>query len=506
MDERDVDDGSRSGWMELLPLDRFNAFSDGVFAIAITLLALELTVPVASGRLLADLVEQWPEFLGYSISFAFIGGMWLTHARMTRLMKLGDAAVFGINLLVLLFIGVLPFTTSLMVRNLSGPDTEVAVLVYGINVLIASLLLSFLLVYIARDRRLVVDDVADETLAAIARRRWAAIGIEVVAIACALVVPLVAVALYLLATLLMLTAPLVRLRRSRGNTQAPTTWPDALSGHPIGGAWQGLAEGRRRSMTFGQGMETVVEGFELVGVAILALGALAAIVRGAIAYARGERQGLYKRVRGEVGRAILLGLEVLIIADIVLTVTIDQTIESAVTLGIIVLVRTFLSFSLEIEMDGTVPWRRARSRATDGSLTSARSGRCSADRRNTRPRPPTARRGRTHDESRASGGFRRWQRRRHQQRPTPRHGPPSHLLGTPGRLGRGWTHRSGSTRAGPLASACPGPATPPSSHGRAATPSPSSTSRRRTACPTSSRCATRAWPSRPSPTTAARPR
>ena len=222
MDERDVDGGSRSGWMELLPLDRFNAFSDGVFAIAITLLALELTVPVASGRLLADLVEQWPEFLGYSISFAFIGGMWLTHARMTRLMKQGDAAVFGINLLVLLFIGVLPFTTSLMVRNLSGPDTEVAVLVYGINVLIASLLLSFLLVYIARDRRLVVDDVADETLAAIARRRWAAIGIEVVAIACALIVPLVAVALYLVATLLMLTAPLVRLRRSRGRTQAPT--------------------------------------------------------------------------------------------------------------------------------------------------------------------------------------------------------------------------------------------------------------------------------------------
>ena len=222
MDERDVDGGSRSGWMELLPLDRFNAFSDGVFAIAITLLALELTVPVASGRLLADLVEQWPEFLGYFISFAFIGGMWLTHARMTRLMKQGDAAVFGINLLVLLFIGVLPFTTSLMVRNLSGPDTEVAVLVYGINVLIASLLLSFLLVYIARDRRLVVDEVADETLAAIARRRWAAIGIEVVAIACALFVPLVAVALYLVATLLMLIAPLVRLRRSRGRTQAPT--------------------------------------------------------------------------------------------------------------------------------------------------------------------------------------------------------------------------------------------------------------------------------------------
>ena len=215
-------DSTKTGWAELLPLDRFNAFSDGVFAIAITLLALELTVPVASERLLSALVEQWPEFLGYFISFAFIGGMWLTHARMTRLMKQGDAAVFGINLLVLLFIGVLPFTTSLMVRNLSGPDVEVAVLVYGINVLIASLLLSFLLVYIARDRRLVEDEVADDTLAAIARRRWAAIGVEVIAILCALIVPMVAVALYLAATLLLLIAPLVRLHRSRGQANPPT--------------------------------------------------------------------------------------------------------------------------------------------------------------------------------------------------------------------------------------------------------------------------------------------
>ena len=59
-----------------------------------------------------------------------------------------------------------------------------------------------------------------------------------------------------------------------------------------------------------------------------------------------------------MGRAILLGLEILIIADIVQTITIDPTLESAVTLGVIVLVRTFLSFSLEIELEGVVPWRR----------------------------------------------------------------------------------------------------------------------------------------------------
>ena len=210
-----VDRGTRSAWAEVLPLDRFNAFSDGVLAIAITLLVLELTVPVGPD-LLEDLAELWPEFLGYLISFAFIGGMWITHARMTRLMKQGDAAVFGINLLVLLFIAVLPFTTSLMVANLTGPDVEVAVLIYGLNVLIASLLLSFLLVYISRDRRLVVDEVADETLAAIVHQRWIVIAVAIVAVATALIAPMVAVGLYLVATVLLLVSPLIRLRRPRG--------------------------------------------------------------------------------------------------------------------------------------------------------------------------------------------------------------------------------------------------------------------------------------------------
>jgi uncharacterized membrane protein len=59
-----------------------------------------------------------------------------------------------------------------------------------------------------------------------------------------------------------------------------------------------------------------------------------------------------------VWSCILLGLEVLIIADIVLTITVDRTFDSAITLGIIVLVRTFLSFSLEIELEGTLPWWR----------------------------------------------------------------------------------------------------------------------------------------------------
>jgi uncharacterized membrane protein len=111
-------------------------------------------------------------------------------------------------------------------------------------------------------------------------------------------------------------------------------------------------------MTFHEAMDTVVRLFEIVGVAVLAIGSAVALLGGGVLVARGERAGAYAAVRRNVGRSILLGLEILIIADIVKTITIDSTIESAVILGIIVLVRTFLSFSIEIELEGVPPWRR----------------------------------------------------------------------------------------------------------------------------------------------------
>ena len=110
-------------------------------------------------------------------------------------------------------------------------------------------------------------------------------------------------------------------------------------------------------MNYNDTMERVAQGFEVAGVAILVVGSLLAFVSAALGL-RGGGRAAYQRARQGVGRAILLGLEVLIIADIVLTITVDRTFDSAITLGIIVLVRTFLSFSLEIELEGTLPWRR----------------------------------------------------------------------------------------------------------------------------------------------------
>jgi uncharacterized membrane protein len=125
-------------------------------------------------------------------------------------------------------------------------------------------------------------------------------------------------------------------------------------------------------MRFEHLMELVVHGFEIGGVAILVVGSSAAFVTAASSYRRLGALRTYEALRRDVGRVILLGLEFLIIADIVLTITVDPTLESALALGLIVLVRTFLSFSLEIELEGGLPWRRrleapatARARLTD---------------------------------------------------------------------------------------------------------------------------------------------
>jgi uncharacterized membrane protein len=113
-------------------------------------------------------------------------------------------------------------------------------------------------------------------------------------------------------------------------------------------------------VTFESVMEHAVRAFELVGVVILVAGLFWAAVVSAVALRRGRPgRAAYRTFREVFGGAILLSLEVLVAADLIRTVAIDSTIESVTVLGIIVLIRTVLSFSLEIEIEGVVPWKRA---------------------------------------------------------------------------------------------------------------------------------------------------
>lgn len=114
-------------------------------------------------------------------------------------------------------------------------------------------------------------------------------------------------------------------------------------------------------MTFEEVISAVVRVVEAVGAAIMVLGAAAAfVVAVPQAFTPGNRPRAYRELRRNVGRAILLGLEVLIVADIIRTILVDPTLDSVLVLGSIVIIRVLLSFSLEVEIDGAWPWARWR--------------------------------------------------------------------------------------------------------------------------------------------------
>lgn len=107
-------------------------------------------------------------------------------------------------------------------------------------------------------------------------------------------------------------------------------------------------------------MDHVAQGFEALGALILVVGVLSSVVLAGLAWrAPGSPKRAYKVLRQAFGGTLLLALEILVAADLIRTVAVSPTLDNVLVLGLIVLIRTFLSFSLEIEIEGTVPWRRA---------------------------------------------------------------------------------------------------------------------------------------------------
>ena len=112
-------------------------------------------------------------------------------------------------------------------------------------------------------------------------------------------------------------------------------------------------------------MENVARGFEVVGVAIIVIGGVSALVKAFRdmletpdeQVSTGRLNRFFQLVRRDFGRALILGLEVLVAADIIQTITVELSLTSVATLGILVAVRIALSFSLDIEVDGMLPWR-----------------------------------------------------------------------------------------------------------------------------------------------------
>lgn len=109
---------------------RVEAFSDGVFAIAITLLILEIKIPPASSDLGTQLLRQWPSYVAFVISFAFIGIMWINHHRLFTHIHRSNTILLILNLLLLLGVCWVPYPTAILAQHLSAGDQKIAALLY----------------------------------------------------------------------------------------------------------------------------------------------------------------------------------------------------------------------------------------------------------------------------------------------------------------------------------------------------------------------------------------
>lgn len=111
-----------------MPLNRLEAFSDGVFAIVITVLVFNLQIPTPadeSARALVDaLLDQWPVYLGYALSFVLIGSTWVNHHQMLRYIVRADHTLLMLNVLLMMWTAVIPFTTALMAEFLRIPGQQ----------------------------------------------------------------------------------------------------------------------------------------------------------------------------------------------------------------------------------------------------------------------------------------------------------------------------------------------------------------------------------------------
>ena len=121
-------------------------------------------------------------------------------------------------------------------------------------------------------------------------------------------------------------------------------------------------------MSFAEIVEDVGRAIDAAGVAIIAIGVIAAGVGTGVRLLRTEPD-VYQRFRQQLGRSILLGLELLVAADIIRTVAVTPTLQSVGVLAGIVLIRTFLSFTLELEITGRWPWQKKVTEADSGRLS-----------------------------------------------------------------------------------------------------------------------------------------
>jgi uncharacterized membrane protein len=153
---------------------RLEAFSDGVFAIAITLLVLLFEVPdVSEGRSLGHVLEhQWPSYASYAVSFVTIGIIWVNHHTLFRHIVRVDRVFLFINVLFLMCVAFIPYPTSVISKYVRSDDASAAAVMYGLSLTATAICFNALWQYAARGYRLLAPDADRREVAGITRSYW----------------------------------------------------------------------------------------------------------------------------------------------------------------------------------------------------------------------------------------------------------------------------------------------------------------------------------------------
>ena len=178
---------------------RIEALSDGVFAIAITLLIIEIGVPhVDDGRGLGEaLRELWPSYLGFSLSFLTIGVMWVNHHEMFKDIERADQKLRVLNLLLLLCISFVPFPTAVLAEYLRDDEEAlVATLAYGMTFAVTAVVFNLLWLYVATHRDMIDEHVSEARIRSRTRRYLGGGPLYVVGLGLAFITPWLAVGLW----------------------------------------------------------------------------------------------------------------------------------------------------------------------------------------------------------------------------------------------------------------------------------------------------------------------
>jgi uncharacterized membrane protein len=169
---------------------RLETFSDGVFAIAATLLILNVDTHVQSCALehavLADqLLCGWPSYVAYMVSFLTIGIIWVNHHTVMNQIARADRTFLMLTVGFLMVVAFIPFPTALVAENISEPGARAATVAYGINLTLTAVMFNAIWFYAARRRRLLRDDADEGTVRGISRTfvfgPWIYLGVTVLA-------------------------------------------------------------------------------------------------------------------------------------------------------------------------------------------------------------------------------------------------------------------------------------------------------------------------------------